>query len=257
MVVIAHLSDIHFGDANQRALEAALAALNTLRPDCIVATGDITQAGRRREFAAAALWFAQLQAPVVGCPGNHDAPVFALHRRFTTPFSRFRALGLGSYWVDPEGRASVSSFNSARALQWRPDWSQGVYAPRDVARAIAVGARSAPQGWRIVACHHPPATPAGSPIAARTRRGALGAAMLSDAPRTILLSGHVHGFSLQQRGEALFITAPSLASSRDRAQGLGFVVLKLALNAAPAVTPWMFGAAGFAPLPGANAAQAA
>ncbi|MBY0564085.1 MAG: metallophosphoesterase [Hyphomonadaceae bacterium] len=246
MLTIAHLSDIHFGDACPRALAAARNALNALAPACIVVTGDITQAGRRREYAAAANWFAEINAPIVGCPGNHDAPVYALHERLIQPYKRFAQLRMLKTWGDAGGRAAVTTFNSARALQWRVDWSQGVYARDQVAGALEAAEAIAPRGWLIVGCHHPPETPPNARVAARTRHGIAGLEALGATPKTIVLSGHVHAYSAIARGEALFVTAPSLASSRARGDGLGFVVLTLNDHKA---TPsrWILGRDGYRP----------
>lgn len=245
MITLAQISDIHFGDADPGVLREARSALHAIAPACLVVTGDITQAGRKREFKEAADWFEGITTPVVACPGNHDAPVYAPMTRIAKPFARFRALGLNTFWSSQDGRAAAAAFNSARAVQLRPDWSQGVYALSDVASALKRCADAAPQGWRVLACHHPPVTPSGSPLLARTRNGALGVHALRASPRTILLSGHVHAFTLSRRGEALLVTAPSLASSRERGDGLGFNVLRL--NEAEAVVErWKLGPNGFA-----------
>lgn len=244
MITLAQISDIHFGDADPEVLDAARAALNTLAPSCLIVTGDITQAGRKREFQEAGAWFAGLTMPVVGCPGNHDAPVYAPVTRIAKPFARFRALGLKDFWHCPDGRAAAATFNSARAVQLRPDWSQGVYALSDIGGALKRCADAAPNGWRIIACHHPPVTPSGSPLLARTRNGAWGVHALRQSPRTILLSGHVHAFTLNRRGEALLATAPSLASSRERGDGLGFLVLRLTEDRA-AIERWRYEGGAF------------
>jgi hypothetical protein len=68
---------------------------------------------------------------------------------------------------------------------------------------------------------------------------------LRSQPKTILLSGHVHAFTLARRGHAHLITAPSLASSRDRGAGRGFLVLRLSPDAG-AVEHWRFEGGRFA-----------
>jgi 3',5'-cyclic AMP phosphodiesterase CpdA len=252
MVRIAHVSDIHFGDADPRVLAVAKATLNALAPDVVVATGDITQAGRKREFAAARAWFAEIAAPVIGCPGNHDAPVYALHRRFTTPFARFRALGLAAEWRAPDGAAEIVTLNTARALQWRLDWSQGAYAPRDLARALD----RRDGGWRVIACHHPPVTPEGAALAVRTRGGAAALTRLERSVRTILLCGHVHAFTCRTVGGVMLATAPSLASSRERGDGLGFALLDLD-RTSWRLTRYIWASDGFEPLRAMGPAVAA
>jgi 3',5'-cyclic AMP phosphodiesterase CpdA len=240
---LVQVSDIHFGDAAPEVLEAAIDAIAALEPSCLIVTGDITQAGRKREFAQAQAWFERIRGAIKGAiiatPGNHDAPVYAPYQRLTAPFRRFRRLGLGDFWRHADGVAAAATFNSARALQWRPDWSQGVYALADLDRAAQRCKLGAPEGWRVLACHHPPVTPQGSPLIARTRNGAAGVQALRSQPRTILLSGHVHAFTVARRGEAHLLTAPSLASSRERGGGRGFLVLRLSQDSGQ-VEPWRF-----------------
>lgn len=239
MIRVAHLSDIQFGVADRGALAAAKAAAAVLRPDCTVVTGDITLAGRKQEFSEAAAWFADWPGPVVACPGNDDAPAFALMQRMTRPFQRHAGLGLLTAWTAPDGGAAVASFNSARAAQFRTDWSQGAYSLKQVQAAVDVVTAAAPTGWRLIACHHPPVTPSGGPLLARTRRGAAAVHMVRHQSKLVQLAGHVQAFTVNRRGEAVFITAPSLASTRARGLGWGFVVLDLDQEAATA-TLWRF-----------------
>lgn len=227
MITIAHLSDLHFGDACDAALRDAQQALSDHRPDCVVVTGDITQAGRRREFQEAAAWFAGLSAPVVVCPGNHDAPVFSVVSRIIDPFGRFHRLNFPSSWVASGGRAAVVAWNSAQAVQARLDWSQGVHRAPEVDRALALAHQLAPAGWRVLACHHPPGPPLGAPIAVKTMNAAMTRRKLEGATKTVLLCGHVHRFSQEVVGASMIVTAPTLASSRHRGSGRGFVVLRL------------------------------
>jgi 3',5'-cyclic AMP phosphodiesterase CpdA len=223
MIRIVHASDVHIGDACDADLAAAQSAINELAPDCVVLTGDLTQSGRRREFAATKAWLAGIKAPIVGCPGNHDAPVFALHRRFTAPFGRFRDLGLASHWRAPEGAVRVLAINSARGAQLRPDWSQGVYGGEDLARAFAPDAAH----WRVIACHHPPQTPPGARLSVRTRNASAMLERLRGAGRTLLLCGHVHAFTVQAVGMGIIATAATLASPRVRGDGQGFNLVEL------------------------------
>lgn len=50
VTTLVHISDLHFGDADQARLNAALVAINAVAPDCVVMTGDLTQSGRQSEF---------------------------------------------------------------------------------------------------------------------------------------------------------------------------------------------------------------
>ena len=53
---IAHLSDIHFGQENHDALEAATAFVAREDLDLIIVSGDLTRYAEVAEFEAAATW---------------------------------------------------------------------------------------------------------------------------------------------------------------------------------------------------------
>ncbi len=74
-VVVAHISDIHFGGrADPPQLVALADALPTLSPRVIVVSGDLTQRSRHGEFQATEWFLRRLAefAPVYVVPGNHD-----------------------------------------------------------------------------------------------------------------------------------------------------------------------------------------
>jgi 3',5'-cyclic-AMP phosphodiesterase len=82
-VLIAQISDLHiaeadnymrtFVDANAK-LAAAVDYLNAmqLRPDVVIATGDLTDHGRPEQYELLAPILAGLEMPVLLIPGNHD-----------------------------------------------------------------------------------------------------------------------------------------------------------------------------------------
>ncbi len=76
-LVIAHVSDTHFGgsaDAAHRARAVLDALLRMrLRPDVLVLTGDVADHGLPAEYAEAVLVLSAWEGPLVLCPGNHDA----------------------------------------------------------------------------------------------------------------------------------------------------------------------------------------
>jgi 3',5'-cyclic AMP phosphodiesterase CpdA len=82
-VLIAQISDLHiaeadnymrkFVDANAK-LAAAIDYLNAmqLRPDVVLATGDLTDHGRPEQYELLAAILAELDIPLLLIPGNHD-----------------------------------------------------------------------------------------------------------------------------------------------------------------------------------------
>jgi 3',5'-cyclic AMP phosphodiesterase CpdA len=60
--LIFHLSDIHFGLENNRALDWVKQEIANRRPDAVAITGDITMRARTHEFMAASAWIRSLDA---------------------------------------------------------------------------------------------------------------------------------------------------------------------------------------------------
>jgi alkaline phosphatase D len=74
---IAQVSDTHLGADTHlfRAnFDRVLAALDTVRPEIVVASGDVSLdgAGHEADLVFAAAQFARMPAPVYAIPGNHD-----------------------------------------------------------------------------------------------------------------------------------------------------------------------------------------
>jgi 3',5'-cyclic AMP phosphodiesterase CpdA len=170
--VIVHLSDIHFGEEDGRAVEAVARFIDAQRPRLVIATGDLTAVGSRREMKAAFEWLRSLSAPVLAAPGNHDTPYFGLWSRLVDPFGRFRRACEGVRTDSlVERDLAVAPVNTARGVQWRMNWALGAVSPAQ-AGAVARTFSEAPSGaLKIVASHHPFVWPPGAPIRGSTRGG--------------------------------------------------------------------------------------
>jgi 3',5'-cyclic AMP phosphodiesterase CpdA len=72
---IAQLSDIHCGELSfqPQLMQTAIETINALRPDVVAVAGDLTAAGYEWEYDEAHAWLAQIEAPTVVVPGNHDS----------------------------------------------------------------------------------------------------------------------------------------------------------------------------------------
>src|SRR5262245_56664032 len=90
-----HISDLHFGQEDGAALELAAEPIAQLKPDAVIASGDLTALGSVREMRAAFRWLRALPAPVLATPGNHDTPYFDLWPRVFDPFGGFRQASEG------------------------------------------------------------------------------------------------------------------------------------------------------------------
>lgn len=186
-----HLSDIHFGLEDPRAIEWAALSIAGEAPAAVAITGDLTMRARRHEFAAACRWIQSLKAPVTVEVGNHDLPYFNLIERFTNPYKRFRSIeALIERKLDLGGVVIVPLKTTARA-QWRTNWSKGWVTKAALAQTCAQ-IDALPAGTRVlVACHHP-LVETGTRGTALTRGGERALAALAQRKVLAVLSGHVH-----------------------------------------------------------------
>ncbi len=197
-LVLFHISDIHFGLEDKRALDWVCERITAEQPAAIAITGDLTMRARQREFDAACAWIGALGPPVTVEVGNHDLPYFNLIERFTDPYRRFRAIeGLLERQLDLPGVAIVPLKTVTRA-QWRFPWSNGWVTGPALAETLAAIDALPPGKRALVTAHHP--------LTERDPRGKLltiggTRAMEELARRDVLavLTGHVHdAFDIEQ-----------------------------------------------------------
>lgn len=225
---IAHLSDIHFGDENRAAVEAATDWLCRETVDLIVISGDLTRYARVAEFRAASAWLAGLPHPRVVTPGNHDTPHIGLLHRAIAPFGRFETfIGPAAAQSWRGAGVAVRGVNTARGLQFRLNWSKGAISDRQV-REVA-GGFQASDALRIVVGHHPLIEMPGGPMSGRVRGGTKAADRLVAARVDLVLSGHVHAPFVRPwpggDGRTYAVGAGTL-SVRERGASAGFNLME-------------------------------
>ena len=192
-----HISDLHRGTRAAPALDEALVTLcHELRPELVIASGDLSNRGRTAELEEAKALLDRLPAPVLAVPGNHDIP-YTLPARVTRPWEPFEAVFGTTDPVVQTENAVACGLNSARP--WR---HQGGKLDTGAARrASRRPSASAPAGaLRIVVCHH---HLAGAPWRAsrkfplKHRDAAL--ARLAAAGAELVLGGHIHQSTAVER----------------------------------------------------------
>lgn len=189
---IFHMSDPHWGIENRQALEAFARVVHDERPDAVLCTGDITQRAKLSEFEAAAHYFAELQAPVIVCAGNHDMPYYNLWERFTDPYRRFRALHERAATPFQSEDVVLVALKTTVRIQPRFPWSDGVVmrsALKDCA-AHLTGLADDPR-IKLVYAHHP-LLPGREGQRNPTIGGDAAFAQLASAGAQAIASGHVH-----------------------------------------------------------------
>ena len=189
--LIFHLSDIHFGLENNRALDWVKAEIAARQPAAVAITGDITMRARSREFIAATEWIRSLAAPITLEVGNHDLPYFNLLERFFDPYARFRDVeGMVEKELQLPGLAIVPLKTTVRA-QPRLNWSKGWITSAALAKTLRAIDALSPGTRALVTAHHP-LREVGTAGTALTRHGARALAELAKRPVAAVLSGHVH-----------------------------------------------------------------
>src|SRR5436305_6075598 len=123
MTRLVHLSDLHFGAHDETLVEGVDWAVDQLKPDLVVISGDFTQRARTEQFKEACRFLQRLRDSgheVLGVPGNHDVPLYDVLRRFLSPLTRYRRFIDESLcpFVELPGVA-VLGINTARSLTFK------------------------------------------------------------------------------------------------------------------------------------------
>ena len=223
---ILHVSDLHFGTREDAALERALAPLvERVRPELIVASGDLTHRGRPEQHDEAVRFLRTFGLPVHAVPGNHDLP-YSFPARFTRPFAEFERRWGTTEPVYRSQSLLVVGLNSARPFRHQ----SGAVRRRQLEWAAEQLASAAAGALRVVVLHHhllgAPWRSRKKPVA--RRNDVLAALVESDAE--LILAGHIHQgavserreFEISTRGGERAVTvsiAPGLGQPRPRRRG--------------------------------------
>lgn len=232
MRTLVHLSDLHFGHVDEATLRPLSRLIESLKPDVVVVSGDLTQRARTREFREARAFLDTLPRPQIVVPGNHDVPLVNVWKRFASPLERFRSLidrDVEPFYLDEE--IAVLGFNTARSSTWK----SGRFNAEQLAQARARLEPLPASLVKIVVTHHPFDVPRG-----RNERDLVGGAGLAvagfmAAGADLLLSGHLHMSHAGGTAErypvggraALVIHAGTATSTRQRGEVNSFNVLTL------------------------------
>lgn len=186
-----HISDIHFGLEDNRALDWVKREIVEKKPDAVAITGDLTMRARHREFNAAIHWITELDVPVTVEVGNHDMPYFNPIERFFTPYRRFK--GMASL-IEKEinlGGLVIVPLKTAVRAQPRLNWSKGWVTGRALDKCLAA-IDALPAGCRALVAVHHPLREVGTEGTALTHNGGKALSELAKRPVEAVLSGHVH-----------------------------------------------------------------
>jgi 3',5'-cyclic AMP phosphodiesterase CpdA len=213
---LAHVTDLHFGEADP-AMAALLAEdVRAAKPDAILNSGDLTRRAERREFAAAWEFMNSLGAPVLAVPGNHDISPSNLIQRFFSPRRRWHGgLPEGSVQELTLPGVSIFGLDTVRRAHWHLDWSAGGVSDSRMARLRArLRGRAEPRC--LLLCHHPlrhPAALAWRRLPVNTRHLLK---LLREEGVEAILSGHLHVPQVLRgtAGDPIQVITPSGLSAR-------------------------------------------
>lgn len=183
-VVIAHLSDLHFGAHVPSVVDSLVADVTAAAPSLTVVTGDLTMRARRSEFEEVRALLDRLPRPLLVVLGNHDVPLLN-PSRIWAPYARYREQIADV--LDP-----VLELPGLRALglqsapRWR--WKSGRVSRRQASMVRDSWEAETGSTVRLIALHHP-VSPRG--LSRIVGRGRLLRAS-QEARVDIVLAGHTH-----------------------------------------------------------------
>jgi 3',5'-cyclic AMP phosphodiesterase CpdA len=236
MTRLIHLSDLHFGAHDDRLVEAVEAAVDDLKPDLVVISGDFTQRARTEQFRDACEFLGRLRDEghdVLGVPGNHDVPLYDVLRRFLSPLARYRRFIDESLcpFVELPGVA-VLGINTARSLTFK----DGRINRDQVDFIRETFARTPSEAVRILVTHHPLfSLTVGSQKERAIGRQELALDAVEESGVDLVLAGHAHHASSQDAGDlvtraggVLIVQAGTATSTRVREQEQSFNTIDIA-----------------------------
>ena len=242
MRTLVHLSDLHFGRTDPAVVATMPRTVDSIRPDVVVVSGDLTQRAREKEFLQARAFLASLPGPQIVVPGNHDVPLYRVWERFLSPLGKYRrhiGSDLQPCFIDAE--IAVLGVNTARSLTFK-----GGRINEEQMRSIHRRFDPLPeQLTKIVVTHHPfdlPDQPDNDELVGRAHQAMQ---VFAGCGVDLLLAGHFHATQAgdtSQRHElsgyaALAVQAGTATSTRGRGETNSFNVVRVEPRAV-AVETW-------------------
>lgn len=213
---IAHVSDLHFGEATEARIAALAEDIRAQAPDAVIISGDLTRRALPEEFTAAFAFLDSLGAPLLVVPGNHDIPRLDLYSRMLHPRRRWLAARPApmAEALKLDGLCVIGLDTVSRA-QWHLDWAAGAVSEERQFR-LERHLREAQGCLTIVACHHPLQHAAWAQPRRPPRHAGATIELLRRFGVAAVLCGHLHRADVTPLGPdgPVQIVAPSALSPR-------------------------------------------
>lgn len=220
--VIVHCSDIHFGHGFlPDKAEKFAAEINTLQPDAVVVSGDLTMRARESQFLAAREFVKSFNAKTLVIPGNHDVPLYDVIRRTINPFKLYKRhiedLNEGPFTFPNVSLYGLNTVNPFRH-------QQGKFRMLEVLAMKNWFAQQPEDNWRVTIVHQHFANIPGHERPGVYPKAEKWLAKLVENGTQAVLHGHVHynhiasatEFFPQFEGKVALITAGTPTSHRIR-----------------------------------------
>jgi len=182
-----------------------------------VASGDLTNRGRRAQHERAHGFLESLGAPVLAVPGNHDLP-YTFPARFTRPWAEFERV-----WGTAEPTFASPTLHVVGLNSARPYRHQGGALDAGQLRDAGERLRAAADGaYRVAVLHH---HMVGAPWRASRKRPVSHRnhvlRELVGAGADLILAGHIHQAAVSERHEFEVVEGDVRAAVVSIAPGLG------------------------------------
>jgi 3',5'-cyclic AMP phosphodiesterase CpdA len=232
MRTLVHLSDLHFGKVDDQLLAPLRTLVESIAPDVVVVSGDLTQRAKSEEFEAARAYLDTLPGPQIIVPGNHDISLYNVFRRFLQPLTRYKRYitdDLEPTYFDDE--IAILGINTARSLTFK----DGRVNQEQVASMRKAFDGVAPEVTRVVVTHHPFDLPQGEQDDDLVDRAPMAMQAFAEVGVDLLLAGHLH---MSHAGNtagrykisdfaALVVQAGTATSTRGRGEVNSFNVIRI------------------------------
>jgi 3',5'-cyclic AMP phosphodiesterase CpdA len=193
MKKIIHISDLHFGTEEVITGEALLNDIDSLDPDLVIISGDLTQRARRRQFEHAAAFLDRIEFPKIVVPGNHDIPLFDIFTRFVSPLERYKKYITDDLFpVYEDDEMAVMGINTSRNYVWK----SGSISDEQIEKVIEFFSGRSFDVFKILVAHHPFIPPPDDPSEKLVKNSTKALAEMNKCGLDLMLSGHLHkGYS--------------------------------------------------------------
>jgi 3',5'-cyclic AMP phosphodiesterase CpdA len=225
---IAHISDLHFGAADELVAQRLIECVNRLEPDLLICSGDLTQRARTSQFRQARAFLDRLPQPQLIIPGNHDVPMYNVYDRFVNPLEKYEAIITSE--LEPfisDGEIAVAGINTARSLTIKG----GRINREQVERLRDKMAQLPDVLLKVIVTHHPFDVPDGEDEDDIVGRAKKVLPIIAESGADVFLSGHLHKshighsarrYKLDNGYSALIVQAGTAISNRERGEENSF-----------------------------------